>query len=778
MLKIFKYLKDFKWSVLAIIALLIVQAYCDLALPQYTADIVDVGIGQKGIEGAVPERMRQSTYEALAMFLTGEERERMVSAYEQAEDGSYIFRGTQEEKEALNKGMGMAMLLVSMMESGSAGDISGMLEPGGNSGVPGMMEGGAAGGKAGLPEDGGTEAGEAAAAPEGGSTAPDAAAEVPKVGAAGRIEVALTDEQLLIIREQILQSLGESGEKAVAQKAVLFIQQEYEQLGMDLGRIQRNYLYRTGGMMLVYSMVMMATAIMVGLLAARLGAKLGMNLRERVFTKVVSFSHAEMERFSTASLITRSTNDIQQVQMVVVMMLRMVVYAPIIGIGGVVKVLRTRTGMGWIIVVAVALILVLVCVLMAVAMPKFKKMQTLVDRMNLVSREILTGVSVIRAFSRERFEEARFDRANRDLMQTQLFTNRVMNVMMPVMMLIMNGISIMIVWFGAKGIDMGNLMVGDMLAFITYTMQIVMSFLMLTMISVMLPRAGVAAGRIEEVIGTQAGVRDKDQVQDDRLKSPEGVLAFEDVSFRYPGADEDALEHLSFTARPGETTAIIGSTGCGKSTLLNLIPRFYDVTAGRITIDGVDIRDVSQHKLRSLLGYVPQKAVLFSGDIASNLKFGGAWKEGVPDISDSQMREAAEIAQATEFIESKPDGYHSEISQGGTNVSGGQKQRLSIARAIAKAPKIFLFDDSFSALDYKTDATLRKALREKTADATVIIVAQRISTILHADRIIVLDEGRIAGMGTHSELLRECGAYREIARSQLSEAELEGGAAV
>ena len=778
MLKIFKYLKESKWSVLAIIALLIVQAYCDLALPQYTADIVDVGIGQKGIEGAVPERMRQSTYEALAMFLTGEERERMVSAYEQAEDGSFIFRGTQEEKEALNEGMGMAMLLVSMMESGGSGDISGMLEPGGNSGVPGMPEGGAAGGKVGLPEDGGTEAGEAAAAPEGGSTAPDAAAEVPKVGAAGRIEVALTDEQLLIIREQILQSLGESGETAVAQKAVLFIQQEYEQLGMDLGRIQRNYLYRTGGMMLVYSMVMMATAIMVGLLAARLGAKLGMNLRERVFTKVVSFSHAEMERFSTASLITRSTNDIQQVQMVVVMMLRMVVYAPIIGIGGVVKVLRTRTGMGWIIVVAVALIMALVCVLMVVAMPKFKKMQTLVDRMNLVSREILTGVSVIRAFSRERFEEARFDRANRDLMQTQLFTNRVMNVMMPVMMLIMNVISIMIVCFGAKGIDLGNLMVGDMLAFITYTMQIVMSFLMLTMISVMLPRAGVAAGRIEEVIGTQAGVRDKDQVQDDRLKSPEGVLAFEDVSFRYPGADEDALEHLSFMARPGETTAIIGSTGCGKSTLLNLIPRFYDVTAGRITIDGVDIRDVSQHKLRSLLGYVPQKAVLFSGDIASNLKFGGAWKEGVPDISDSQMREAAEIAQATEFIESKPDGYHSEISQGGTNVSGGQKQRLSIARAIAKAPKIFLFDDSFSALDYKTDATLRKALREKTADATVIIVAQRISTILHADRIIVLDEGRIAGMGTHSELLRECGAYREIARSQLSEAELEGGAAV
>ena len=569
-----------------------------------------------------------------------------------------------------------------------------------------------------------------------------------------------------------MEGLGDTGETVITQRAVQFLQEEYGKLGMDSGKIQRNYLYRTGGRMLIYSVVMMATAILVGFLASRIGAKLGLNLRERVFTKVVSFSHGEMERFSTASLITRSTNDIQQVQMVVVVMLRMVVYAPIIGIGGVVKVLRTRTGMGWIIVVAVAAIMVLVGILMAVAMPRFKKMQTLVDGLNLVSREILTGVPVIRAFSRERFEEERFDRANRDLMQTQLFTNRVMNVMMPAMMLIMNGISIMIVWFGAKGIDMGNLMVGDMLAFITYTMQIVMSFLMLTMISVMLPRAGVAAGRIQEVIGTEAGVKDRETVLDEKLKDARGVVAFRDVSFRYPGADEDALENLTFTANPGETTAIIGSTGCGKSTLLNLIPRFYDVTGGQITIDGVDIRDVSQHKLRSLLGYVPQKAVLFSGDIASNLKFGG------PDISDSRMQEAAAIAQATEFIESKPEGYHSEISQGGTNVSGGQKQRLSIARAIAKSPRIYLFDDSFSALDYKTDVTLRKALREKTEDATVIIVAQRISTILHADRIIVLDEGRIAGMGTHGQLLRDCEAYREIARSQLSEAELKGGAAV
>lgn len=715
MLKIFKYLAESKWSVLAIIVLLVVQAYCDLALPQYTADIVDVGIGQKGIESAVPERMRESTYRTLESLLTREERELMASAYEQAADGSYVFCGDKQAEEDLDESMGIPLLIVSMTESGG--------------GMPDM----------GMGEN-----------------------------AAGE----LTDEQILGLRRQVSESLGDTGETVIAQRALLFIQEEYDKLGMDMGRIQRSYLYRTGGMMLAYSVVMMATAILVGLLASRIGAKLGLNLRERVFTKVVSFSHAEMEQFSTASLITRSTNDIQQVQMVVVMMLRMVVYAPIIGIGGVVKVMGTRTGMGWIIVVAVALIMALVAVLMAVAMPKFKKMQTLVDRLNLVSREILTGVSVIRAFSREKFEKERFDRANRDLMQTQLFTNRVMNVMMPVMMLIMNGISVMIVWFGAKGIDMGNLMVGDMLAFITYTMQIVMSFLMLTMISVMLPRAGVAAGRIQEVIGTNAGVTDKEAVQDERLGQARGVVAFEDVSFRYPGADEDALEHLDFTAGPGETTAIIGSTGCGKSTLLNLIPRFYDVTAGRITIDGVDIRDLSQHKLRSLLGYVPQKAVLFSGDISSNLKFGG------PDISDSRMKEAAEIAQATEFIESKPEGFDSEIAQGGTNVSGGQKQRLSIARAIAKAPRIFLFDDSFSALDYKTDVTLRKALREKTGDATVIIVAQRISTILHADQIIVLDEGRIAGKGTHSQLLRECEAYREIARSQLSETELEGGAAV
>ena len=456
--------------------------------------------------------------------------------------------------------------------------------------------------------------------------------------------------------------------------------------------------------------------------------------------------------------------------MVIVVLLRMVLYAPIIGVGGVIKVVNTGTGMGWIIGVAVGTILALVLILLLVAMPKFKILQSLVDNINLISREILTGVPVIRAFSREHYEEKRFDKANKDLMQTQLFTGRVMNFMMPVMMLIMNAITIMIVWFGGKNIDAGTMQVGSMLAFITYTMQIVMAFLMLTMVSIMLPRAGVAADRIEEVLKTEPKITDKKDVKDAELTGIKGELTFENVAFRYPEAKEDALHDISFTAKPGETTAIIGSTGCGKSTLLNLIPRFYDVTEGRILLDGVDIRDISQHKLRSVLGLVPQKAVLFSGDIASNVKFAHE------DISNEKMKKAAEIAQATEFIDSKPEKYESPISQGGTNVSGGQKQRLSIARAVAAEPKIFLFDDSFSALDYKTDVTLRKALAQNTADATVIIVAQRISTILHANRIIVLENGTIAGMGTHEELLANCPAYREIAKSQLSEKELQGGA--
>ena len=681
MFKIMKYLGEFKASVIAVIFLLILQAYCDLSLPSYTSDIVDVGIEQGGIENAVPEIMREETFNGICL-LTAEDvliREN----YQQNKDGNYELKAEEPETvAALDEVMREA--IVTLYHQGNA-------------------------------------------------------------------------------QEELSDTMA-------AQMAVMFVRAEYEALGLDLNAIQTRYLLTTGGKMLLMTVLMMTASIAVGFLAAKVSAGIGMRLRNRVFRKVVSFSHAEMDKFSTASLITRSTNDIQQVQMVAVMLLRMVCYAPILGIGGIIKVINTRTGMGWIIVVAVVLILALVGTLMKIAMPKFKLMQTLVDRMNLVSREILTGIPVIRAFSREKYEEERFDKANKELMSTQIFTNRVMTFMMPTMMLIMNAIAVAIVWFGSQGIDMGNLQIGDMMAFITYSMQIVMSFLMLTMISVMLPRAGVAAERIEEIINTESTILDTAQVQDEKLTG-KGIVAFENVNFRYPGAEEDALSDISFVAEPGKTTAIIGSTGCGKSTLLHLIPRFYDVTGGKITIDGIDIRELSQKKLRSMLGFVPQKGVLFSGTIASNLKFAGEEK-----ISDEMMREAAEIAQAKEFIESKNEKYESPIAQGGTNVSGGQKQRLSIARAIAGRPEVFLFDDSFSALDYKTDAVLRKALYEKIADATVIIVAQRISTILHADQIIVLDEGKIAGIGKHEELLQNCTAYQEIAKSQLSEAELKGGA--
>ncbi len=713
--KIFKYLKESWPAVLAIIALLIAQAYCDLQLPEYTSNIVDVGIGRGGIAYAAPEKMREETYENLMLFMTQEEKAVCDAAYQKDGAGCYVLAAKDNDTLAqIDACMGLPMVLLGALESGDTGYDADSLRL--------MRENGM-----------------------------------------------ISDEEITAVKEQALAGMGDMSESVISARAVQFVQEEYGALGMDIGKIQTDYLWQTGFKMLGLSVLMMAAAILTGLLASRTAARTGRNLRSRVYNKVVAFSSAEMDKFSTASLITRSTNDIQQVQMVVVMLLRMVLYAPIIGIGGIMKVVNTGTGMGWIIGVAVGLISALVLVLVAVAMPKFKIMQTLVDRVNLVSREILTGIPVIRAFSREKFEEERFDKANKDLMGTQLFTGRVMNFMMPAMMLIMNGISIMIVWFGGKGIDAGNMQVGEMLAFITYTMQIVMAFLMITMVSVMLPRAGVAANRIEEVLGTEVTIHDRETVRDDSLSDVKGEIAFEDVCFRYPGAEEDALHHLSFTASPGQTTAVIGSTGCGKSTLLHLIPRFYDVTGGRITLDGVDIRDISQKKLRSVLGFVPQKGVLFSGDIASNIKFGG------DEISDDEMKEAAAIAQAVEFIDSKPDGYESPISQGGTNVSGGQKQRLSIARAIAKSPKVFLFDDSFSALDYKTDVALRKALHEKTKQAAVIIVAQRISTILHADRIIVLDNGTIVGMGTHGELLENCETYREIAKSQLSEAELKGG---
>ena len=690
--KIMKYLLEYKTSVAVIILFLILQAYCDLSLPSYTSDIVDVGIGQGGIENAVPEVLREETLENICLLCEEADENLIRNAYRLTDNGQYRLKEIDEEEIGrLENAMQASIIALYLLEN---------------------------------------------------------------------TDIAQGGQQ---------ESAGELSDMLAKQMAIAFIKAEYEAAGVNTNRLQTGYLLRTGAKMLAMTILMLAAAIGAGFQAARVSAGIGLNLRNRVFQRVVSFSHAEMDRFSTASLITRSTNDIQQVQMVSVMLLRMVCYAPILGIGGIIKVVNTRTGMGWIIAVAVIMILTLVGTLVRIAMPKFQKMQLLVDRLNLVSREILTGLPVIRAFSREKYEEERFAKANRNLMQTQLFTNRVMTFMMPVMMLIMNGVTVAIVWFGARGVDMGNLQVGDMMAFITYTMMIVMSFLMLSMISVMLPRAGVAANRIEEVLHTEPTIKDAEGVRDKELRE-EGVLAFENVNFRYPEAKEDALENISFVAKPGETTAIIGSTGSGKSTLLHLIPRFYDVTGGGITLDGIDIRELSQHKLRSQLGFVPQKGVLFSGTIASNLRFAGE-----SFVSEEAMREAAWIAQAEDFIEGRPDKYESMIAQGGSNVSGGQKQRLSIARAIARRPKVFLFDDSFSALDYKTDMILRKNLHEKLSDATVIIVAQRISTILHADQIIVLDEGKIAGIGRHEELLQSCAAYQEIASSQLSEAELKGG---
>lgn len=713
MLKILKYLKNSKLIVLTIVILLIISATCELALPQYTSNIVDIGIQQNGIENAAPKEIRPETLENLMLFMTMDEVDTVKSFYTLNDSGNYELNTKNKKKiDELSDIFGIPILIISSLKESNDYDIN-TIRKMKNSGL-------------------------------------------------------MSSEEILEIKDKVTGNSSDLNELLISQKAVLFIKDEYKSIGIDINKLQTDYLLKTGAIMLGLTIIIVVCIILVSLLASQTAAKIGVSLRHQVFSKVVSFSNKEVNQFSTASLITRSTNDIQQVQMVCVMLLRMVIYAPILGLGGVIKVASTQTGMGWIIGVAVGLIILLVGILMSVTMPKFKKMQTLVDKVNLISREILTGVSVIRAFSREKHEEERFDAANNNLMKTQLFTNRIMSFMMPAMMLIMNVITLVIVWFGAKGVDLGNLQVGDMMAFITYTMQIVMSFLMLTMISVMLPRASVAASRIDEVINTELSIKDLENTKDNDLKNCNGIVKFENVSFGYPDAEKNTVENISFVARPGETTAIIGSTGSGKSTILNLIPRFFDVSKGKITIDGVDIRDISQNKLRSLIGYVPQKGILFSGDIESNLKFGGSF------ITDEAMKEASLIAQAKDFIEDKPDKYKSSIAQGGTNVSGGQKQRLSIARAIAKKPKIFLFDDSFSALDYKTDAVLRKTLNEKITDATIIIVAQRVSTILHANQIIVLDDGEIVGVGTHKELLKSCKTYQEIAKSQLSEKELKG----
>jgi ATP-binding cassette subfamily B protein len=701
-----------KLAILGILCLLVVQAYCDLALPSYTSDILNVGLQQGGIEDAVLETVRADSLEMLELFLSDEDAEAVDTYYSEPDAEGIRTLSQDADRQQLNDLLTLPECIVYQMSSSQER--------------------------------------------QEGLTQLQAAVE------AGH----MTREDVQTQLSEAMDSMENLTDTYLNQVAVYYVSGEYEAQGIDLDGLRNSYLWSVGGKMLVMAAVMTVASIFTGLLASVTSAKVGRGLRKAIYEKVMAFTNAEMEQFSTASLITRSTNDIQQVQMVIVMLLRMVAYAPILAIGGIIKVAQTATGMSWIIVLAVVILAACVGVLMAIAMPKFKKMQTLVDRLNLVARELLTGIMPIRAFSREKHEEARFEQANQDLYQTQLFTNRTMTFMNPVMMFVMNGISVLIVWVGAHGVDNGTMQVGDMTAFITYSMVIVMGFLMIAMISIMLPRAGVAADRIVEVIETPVSLCDPQQPKDEALNEAKGEITFHNVSFAYPDAEEPVISDISFTAEPGQTTAIIGSTGCGKSTLLNLIPRFFDVTQGAITLDGVDIRDISQHKLRSLLGYVPQKGVLFSGTIESNLKYGG------DQLTRNDVEEAAEIAQATEFISTKEAGYEAPISQGGSNVSGGQKQRLSIARAIAKHPKVYLFDDSFSALDYKTDLALRKALAEKTGDATVIIVAQRISTILHADQIIVLDNGRIVGKGTHETLLQSCETYQEIAKSQLSDAEL------
>ena len=732
MLNIFRHLAKHWATILAVVVLLLVQANCDLALPSYTSDIVDVGIQQGGVENGLPGSARQTTLDALSVLMSGEDAAALDAAYGPADENgvrALLDTVTEEQQAALADVLTTPDVALYMAAAAQSASRQGV--------------------ETALPEP---------------QDLDSAAAMLSAAAAAPGFD----HEALLARLSGAAGSLDETAAETLASQAVQLVRLEYQAQGID-GDVQMHYLLTTGGEMLLVALLMAAAAISVGFLASRVSAAVGRDLRRQVFGKVISFSNAETDRFSTASLITRTTNDIQQVQMTSVMLLRIVIYAPILGIGGIIRVAGTDTGLSWIIVLAVALLLALVFVLMQVAMPKFKIMQKLVDRLNLVSREILTGIMPIRAFSREKFEEERFDAANKDLMKTQLFTNRTMTFMMPAMTLIMNGISLLIVWFGGHAMETSGMQVGDLIAFITYTMQIVMSFLMLTVISIMLPRAGVAADRIEEVLRTEPVIEDPAPAQLPaglENKQWRGVVQFDHVNFRFPGADADALEDITFTAEPGKTTAIIGSTGCGKSTLLNLIPRFYDVTGGKITLDGVDLRQMPQETLRAQLGYVPQKGVLFSGTIESNLKFGG---DAIPD---ADMVQAAEIAQAAEFISAKPEGYQSPIAQGGTNVSGGQKQRLSIARAIAKNPKVYLFDDSFSALDYKTDVTLRRALKEKTGDATVIIVAQRISTVLHADQILVLDDGRIVGCGRHADLLATCPEYREIAKSQLSEKDL------
>ena len=742
MLKLIKHLKGSVCSIILIVGLLIIQAVCDLSLPDYTSNIVNIGIQQGGVEDALPKAIRKSELEKLTMFMDSKDKKEVENNYKlldkndlsQSEYDKYLKKypdlknediytlNIKDEKntDEINNIMGKSILIASGLEENKADILKQMSEQG-------------------LPVDKNTDI-----------------VDVFKMMPQGQIQG---------IQKEMTKKFDDLPESMITQAAVSYVQNEYKAIGMNTDKLQNNYILVAGAKMVGVALVSMASTVCVGYLGARVAAKMGRNLRKQVFSKVVSFSNNELDKFSTASLITRSTNDIQQVQMLMVMLLKVVFYAPILALGGVIKVLNTDTSMAWIIGVAVLAILSVVLLLFGLVMPRFKVAQKLVDRLNLVTREILTGMLVIRAFNTEKHEEKRFDKANTDLTKTNMFVNRAMSMMMPTMMLIMNIITILIVYNGAKSVDAGSMQVGNMMAFIQYTMQIIMSFLMISMVSIMLPRALISIQRIDEILITDNSIKDIDnEVSIDEDKK--GIIEFKNVCFRYPNAEEDVLSNISFTANAGETTAFIGSTGSGKSTLVNLIPRFYDVTSGEISIDGIDIKDLKQYDLREKIGYVPQKAVLFSGTIDSNLRYGKV------DATNEEIEKASRISQAKEFIEAKPDKLESEIAQGGTNVSGGQKQRLSIARAIAKEPEIYIFDDSFSALDLKTDKALRKSLNEETKDATVLIVAQRISTIMNADKIVVLDEGKVVGCGTHNELIENCQVYQEIALSQLSKEEL------
>ena len=736
MRKLFQFLKPYAPRVLLILCVLVVQAYCDLSLPTYTSNIVNVGIQQSGIDEEIPENISEEEMNRLLLFVSEDDRQDIQDAYEKSSesfdyDGEVLtlkdsVKSDNEKLDALTEEMKLPMMLTAGFENGS--DTTKQME--------GQLK--------------------------------EQMSQVPGIEKMSVFDIfgMMDDTQRAAIVDKITEQMDKMPDSILNQAATSYVKSTYEQIGLDTGHMSTVYILKTGAKMLGLAALGMAASILACLMASRVGAKVGRGLRRDTFRKVIGFSNAEFDKFSTASLITRSTNDIQQIQFLTVMILRIVLYAPVMAIGGILKVSKTNVDMFWIIGLAVLLIVMVVAVLFIVVMPKFKIVQNMVDKLNLVSREILTGLPVIRAFHTEKHEEERFDKANKDLTKLNLFVNRAMTFMMPTMMLVMNGITVLIVWVGGHSINDGAMQVGDMMAFIQYAMQIIMSFLMICMISVMLPRAAVSAERVDEVLKSETKIHDPKEPKT-LPKNGKGEVAFEHVSFHYPGAEEDVLHDITFTAKPGETTAFIGSTGCGKSTLVNLIPRFYDVTEGKITIDGQDVRDLTQHELRDKLGYVPQKGVLFSGNIASNIMFGN------PVGSEQEMTEAAQIAQAVEFIDTKPERYKSPISQGGANVSGGQKQRLSIARAIAKHPDVYIFDDSFSALDYKTDTVLRSALKEKTTDSVVLIVAQRISTILHAEQIIVLDDGKIVGKGTHEELLKTCDAYYQIAASQLSESELK-----